>query len=122
MIAIPQEKLDRLVGRWETVQKALSEMPDQETFVKLSREFAELDPLVAVIRQLREASDELSDLRSIAEDPQSDREMVELAHAEIPELESRVDALVHQLRLELLPKDAADEKSAIVEAARRHRR
>ena len=115
MTAIPEETLDRLVDRWQTVQNALSEMPDQETFVRLSREFAELDPLVAIIRRLREARDELAGLRSIADDPQSDGDMVELAHAEIPDLESRVDALVHQLRLELLPKDAADEKSAIIE-------
>jgi peptide chain release factor 1 len=115
MTTVPEQRLDRIVGRWQTVQKALSETPDQETFIRLSREFAELDPLVAIIGRLREAKDELSGLRSIADDTQSDREMVELARAEMPELESRVDALVHQLRLELLPKDAADEKSAIIE-------
>ena len=95
MSTVPEQRLDRLVNRWQTVQTALSEMPDQETFIRLSREFSELDPLVAIIRRLRETKEELAGLRSIADDPQSDGEMVELAHAEIPELESRVDALVH---------------------------
>ena len=69
--------------------------------------------MVAIIRRLREA-EELSGLRSIADDPQSDRDMVDLATAKYRGGGSRREA--HSaIRLELLPKDAADEKSAIIE-------
>jgi peptide chain release factor 1 len=115
MTTIPTQKLDRLVERWQTVQDALSASPDQESFVRLSKEFAELDPVVAIIRQLRGAEKERADLASIVDDPQSDKDMVDLAYGEIPVIDERVEALSHQLQLELLPKDAADEKSAILE-------
>ncbi len=115
MTTIPTEKLDRLAERWQTVQDALSAGPDQETFVKLSKEFAELDPVVAIIRQLREAEKERVDLASIVDDPQADKEMVELAYSEIPVIDERIETLSQQLQIELLPKDSADEKSAILE-------
>ncbi len=113
--AVPKEKLEKLMARWETIQAALAAGPDQDTFVKLSKEFAELDPVVAIIRQLGEAESELEGLRSIAADAGTDREMAELAQAEIPQIEERLAELSHRIRVELLPRDAADEKSAIVE-------
>jgi peptide chain release factor 1 len=115
MTPIPNQKLDRLVDRWQTVQAMLASGPDQDSYVKLSKEFAELDPVVASIRELREAERELSDLRSIVDDPSADKEMAELAYSEIPQLDERIETLVRRIRIELLPKDAADEKSAIVE-------
>jgi peptide chain release factor 1 len=89
MTTIPSQKLDRLVERWQTVQDSLSAGPDQETFVKLSKEFAELDPVVAIVRQLRDAEKERVDLASIVEDPQADKDMVELAYGEIPQIDER---------------------------------
>jgi peptide chain release factor 1 len=115
MPSIPKEKLNRLVGRWETVQGQLASGGDQETFIKLSREFAELDPLVASIRALQAAQQERDNLRELAEDPGSDAEMAELAREELKTMEERVAALEHDLQIQLLPKDAADDKSAILE-------
>jgi peptide chain release factor 1 len=115
MTSIPRQKLDRLIERWQTIQDALSAGPDQETFVKLSKEFAELDPVVAIIRRLLDAERERADLASIVDDPAADREMVELAYSEIPVLDERLAELEREIQIELLPKDAADEKSAILE-------
>ncbi len=115
MTTIPKEKLDKLVERWETVQARLATGPDQDEFIKLSKEFSDLDPIVALVRRLREAVEELGGLKQIAEDPASDAEMRELAEAEIPELEERVEKLIQDIRIVLLPRDVADEKSAIVE-------
>jgi peptide chain release factor 1 len=115
MTTIPTQKLDKLVERWQTVQDTLSAGPDQETFVKLSKEFAELDPVVAIIRQLRDAERERVDLSSIVNDTQADKDMVDLAYGEIPLIDERIEKLSEQLQIELLPKDAADEKSAILE-------
>ena len=55
MTMIPAEKLNKLVSRWETVQGALATGTDQETYVRLSREFSDLDPIVATINALRGA-------------------------------------------------------------------
>ncbi len=115
MASIPKEKLARLVARWETLQNLLSSGADQETFIKLSKEFAELNPLVASIKALQSAEQERDSLRVIAEDPASEPEMAELAREELVEFESRVAKLEHDLQVQLLPKDAADEKSAILE-------
>src|SRR4029450_12639086 len=87
----------------------------QETFVKLSKEFAELDPVVAIIRRLLDAERERADLASIVNDPSADKEMVELAYGEITVLDERLAELAREIQIELLPKDAADEKSAILE-------
>jgi peptide chain release factor 1 len=115
MAAVPKEKLDRLVKRWQTIQSELSAGPPQATFVALSKEFSELDPIVATIIALRKAEDEERDLASLLEDPAADKEMTELAEAEREVLLPRIEDLEHKLRIQLLPKDAADEKSAILE-------
>lgn len=115
MVSIPKDKLKRLVGRWETIQAQLSEGCDQETFKKLSKEFSDLDPLVAAIKTLEAAEEERDSLRQMIEDPAAEPDMVELAREELEAAEPRVEQLEHELQIMLLPKDAADEKSAILE-------
>ena len=83
MTTIPADKLDRLVSRWETVQGALASGADQDTYVKLSREFAELDPIVATITALRSALREREDLQHLIDDPGSESEVAALAEEEI---------------------------------------
>ena len=115
MTSIPKDKLSRLVGRWEALQAQLATNTDQETFRKLSKDFADLDPLVALIKALQAAEEERDSLRQMAEDPASDPEMAELAREELAEAEPRVEGIEHALQVQLLPKDAADDKSAIIE-------
>ena len=69
MTTIPADKLDKLVSRWQTVQGALAAGADQESYVRLSREFAELDPIVATINELRRAAKEREDLQALRSDP-----------------------------------------------------
>ena len=115
MASIPQEKLNRLASRWETIQTQLASGVDHETFVKLSKEFAELDPLVAAIKALQAAQQERDNLQQLIDDPASEPDMVELAAGELESAGPRVGELEHALQIMLLPKDAADEKSAILE-------
>jgi peptide chain release factor 1 len=115
MTTIPAEKLDRLVSRWETVQGTLASGADQETYVRLSREFAELDPIVATITALRSALREREGLQHLIDDPASEADVAALAEEEIGPLDTRIEELERQLKVQLLPKDSADEKSAILE-------
>lgn len=115
MSSIPTDKLDRLVDRWEVLQRELSSNLNQATFARLSKEFSALDPLVATIRALRRAEAERSDLLAMAGDATADREMRDLAAQEAHEIGPRIEALGHELTLQLLPKDEADEKNVILE-------
>jgi peptide chain release factor 1 len=113
MSAVPTAKLDRLVDRWHSIQAELNSGVEQNRFVALSKEFAELRPVVETITQLRRTTAELAEARALAHG--KDADLSELAEAELPELEARHEALETDLRIHLLPKDAADEKSAIIE-------
>ncbi|MBK5198115.1 MAG: peptide chain release factor 1 [Methyloceanibacter sp.] len=115
MTMIPAEKLDKLVARWQTVQGTLALGADQDSYVRLSREFAELDPIVATITALRRALHERDDLQQLIDDPASDADMAALAEQELGAIDLRIESFEQQLKLQLLPKDAADDKSAILE-------
>ncbi|MBY0560354.1 peptide chain release factor 1 [Hyphomicrobium sp.] len=115
MSALPREKLDRLSERWIAIQDQLNHGVSQADYVKLTKEFSELSPVVAQIDSLRKAEAENKDLEQLIRDPSADKDMVDLAYAERAELAERITGLEQQLRIALLPKDAADEKSAILE-------
>ena len=97
------------------MQSALAAGADQESYVRLSREFAELDPIIATITALRKAESERDDLNQMINDPAADPDMTSLAEQEIGALDPKIEELEQQLKVQLLPKDAADEKSAILE-------
>lgn len=115
MSTIPKEKLEKLVGRWDQIQAELNAGVNQATYTKLTKEFAALNPIVATINALQAAEKEDADLHALLEDPASDKEMIAMARADLEQLEPKREELEHTLRLQLLPKDAADEKSAILE-------
>ena len=115
MSAIPSDKLDQLVRRWELIQAELNQGASQASYVQLTREFAELDPLVSTVRRLRKAEAEVAELATMLSDPAAEREIKDLAQEELPAARKRLEDLEQQVRLQLLPKDAADEKSAILE-------
>lgn len=115
MTGIPEERLERLVERWHVVQAELTKSPPQAVYVALSKEFAELDPVVAIVQALRKAEREAADLEAMAADPAARGEMAELAEAELAEIKPRIEALEQKLKIQLLPKDSADEGGAILE-------
>ena len=63
MIALPQQKLDALLARHALVESELASDLPPDTYVKLSREFAELGPVVDAIKAYRAAVGEIADLR-----------------------------------------------------------
>src|SRR6202051_554914 len=112
---LPDQKLEALVTRHATLQRDLSAALPPETYVKLSREFAELAPVVEAVNSYRAAQRELEGLSGLIADPATDSEMRSIAEAEKPELEARRAVLEQELRLALLPKDAMDERDVILE-------
>jgi peptide chain release factor 1 len=112
---LPEQKLELLLARHAEVEAALAGQHNSDTFVKLSREFAELEPVVESIKAYRAANRELNELQALLDDPATDLEMRELAQSEKGPLTRRLEQLTQEVRLALLPKDAMDERNVILE-------
>jgi peptide chain release factor 1 len=113
MSAIPPEKLDRIIQRFAAVEHDLSSgAVSGDAFVKLSKEYAELEPTARAARDLMKAYDER---RSLAEMIAAGGELAEMAAAERPALDERIERMQRELRILLLPKDAADDRNVILE-------
>lgn len=112
---IPQEKLARLVDRFEAIQAEMASDLSPDDYVKLAKEYAELTPVVDVIKDMEAAAAEIADLEELLADSDTDEEMREMAEPELAALKESLPDKERQLSIILLPKDAADEKSAILE-------
>jgi peptide chain release factor 1 len=115
MTALPLEKLDKLVQRWEEIQAELNSGASPAGYAQLTKEFAELNPVVESIRTLRKLEDERRDLMDLLRDSSAEAGLKELAEEELQLVDLRLDEAREKLRVLLLPRDAADEKSAILE-------
>jgi peptide chain release factor 1 len=115
MPAPPLERLDAILARHAIVSATLNGAPDAGAFVALSRELAELDPVVEAIQVYRAKVEELTGIEALLAEPGIDPDMRGLAEEERPEAQAAVEEAGNALNLILLPKDEADEKSAILE-------
>jgi peptide chain release factor 1 len=115
LIALPQHRLDALLARHELVESELATNLSRDDYVKLSREFSELGPVIEAIKAYRAVAAEIADLEALAADAATDAEMRKLADAEKPALQARREKLEHQIQLALIPKDAMDDHDAILE-------
>ena len=112
---IPAAKLDRLLDRFSAIEAEMASGVGGEAFVKLSREHAELAPVIETARAWRSAEADLEGTQALIADPATDSEMRGMAEEERAELRQQMEKLEHNLRIALLPRDAADDSSAIVE-------
>ncbi|MDF7674907.1 peptide chain release factor 1 [Acetobacteraceae bacterium ESL0709] len=105
-------RLEQIIARFEELQALMSSSQGAgENFARLSRDYAALEGPVEAIRAWQEAIRSRDEARALLADP----EMKDLAAAELSEVEESLPALEHAMHLALLPKDAADERSAILE-------
>ncbi len=105
-------KLNQVVTRHAELQAALSAGTlDGQKFVAASKEYADLGPLVEAVNEWHKAERELKDTEAMASDP----DMKAMAEEEAAELRKRLPELERTVKRMLLPKDAADEKNAILE-------
>jgi peptide chain release factor 1 len=112
---VPAARLEALISRHAMVEAELATSLPPETFVKLSREFAELSPVVEIAKEYKEAQAELADLEAMLADSKTEPEMARLAADEKPNVARRLAELEGRVRLALLPKDAMDERDVILE-------
>jgi peptide chain release factor 1 len=107
--------LEQLVRRYSELGEALagSGLSGSE-FVKLSKEYSELGPIIEGIVALRRARDELSSLTDIIETSE-DEDLRQLAEEELRITHQRLPDLEQRVKLTLLPKDKDDQRNAILE-------
>ncbi len=107
-----QRKLAPVKARYEELAALMSQSNlGGEKFVKLSREYAGLQPIVEVFDEYEKALKDMTDLEVMRNDP----EMKDMAEAEYYALKEKLPGLEKQLQLALIPKDEADDRSAILE-------
>ncbi|MCH8683723.1 peptide chain release factor 1 [Pedomonas mirosovicensis] len=116
MPSIPQAKIDRIRLRHAELSREMSDpSASADRFVKLSKEYAELNPVVEAANALARLATELEEAESLLNDAGADAEMKALARDEVEALRAQLPEAERTLQIMLLPKDVADEKSAILE-------
>lgn len=110
-------KLNRLVERHLELRDLLAthDMKDAKDFAKLSKEYSDLTDIADAISNLRSKQSEKVDLAAMLSDSALDAEMKQLAQADYDLLLQELPELEQQIKVLLLPKDADDERNAILE-------
>ncbi|MGR3250393.1 MAG: peptide chain release factor 1 [Paracoccus sp. (in: a-proteobacteria)] len=108
---LPQDRLSQIVQRFEFLEAQLNAGAAPDQIARISREYAELKPVVETIGHWRASQAGLAEARAMLDDP----EMRPLAEDELRRLEGEMPALEQALRIAMLPKDAADARPAILE-------
>lgn len=107
-------KLERRLLEIESLLTQPSVLSDSKTFKKLSKESADLRPLVESYKDYKHADKQLAEARDLLKQSQEE-DMKALAQEEIDALTTRLDALKKDLSIMLLPKDPYDDKNTFLE-------
>jgi len=109
-------QIEEVERRFSDLEYELSKpevIQQQSLYQKYLKEHVSLLPIVDTFRKYKVTEEKIKDTRSLLNDP--DREIRELAQAEIGKLKEILAKLEHEVGLLLLPKDPKDEKNAILE-------
>ncbi|HET7676955.1 MAG TPA: peptide chain release factor 1 [Candidatus Limnocylindrales bacterium] len=112
-----EARLDGIERQWQEVQDQLARpevASDPDALRRLGKELAQLEPVVAVHRELRTTRERLAGAREMREH-EPDPELREMARDEVETLEAQEAELVERLQLLLVPRDPNDEKDVIIE-------
>jgi peptide chain release factor 1 len=116
MSGISSERIASIEARKQELASAMSRAdlsPDE--FVKLSKDYAAIEPVAAAAREVRRLRAELEVLNGMLHDPAAEPELKEMAEVEVEDIKSRLPEAERALAIKLLPRDAADERAAMLE-------
>jgi peptide chain release factor 1 len=112
MTSISADRIAQILARRDELQAAMSAGDlTADAFVKLSKEYAEVEPVAAAAAEVRRLRGEIIALREMAAEP----DMRDMAEDEIRAIEAQLPEAERALALKLLPRDAADERAAMLE-------
>ena len=109
------DNFDLILRRRQEISARLAEGASGAQYSALSRELSELEPVVKAIQSFLAKEKERADLMALLREPDLDPDMRAMASDELAVAEAEADAMSRAIRIALLPKDAADEGSAIIE-------
>lgn len=108
---IPEDKLIQITARFEYLEAKMADGSATDDIAELSKEYSDLKPVVDKIKDYQRLVLDVSEAEAMLSDP----DMKELAEEELYGLRMALPTAEHELQLSLLPKDEADERSAILE-------
>ena len=109
-------KLESLRDRFDEVAALLSDaevMADRESFTALSKEYAEIEPVVGCYRRAMQLEADIADNEQLLEE--EDPEMRELAQQDIADCRAQLEKLTSELKTLLIPKDPNDQSNVFLE-------
>ncbi|HEX2762794.1 MAG TPA: peptide chain release factor 1 [Allosphingosinicella sp.] len=114
MTSISADKIAAIEARREELQNAMSSPAlAPEDFVRLSKDYSEIEPVAVAAREVRRLRAELGLLEEMLNDPSA--EIRAMAQEEAAALQAKLPEAERELALKLLPRDAADQRSAMLE-------
>lgn len=111
------EKLEGLVARYEEVGTLITDpavIGDQARYVRLTKEYKELEDLMSARKEYATLLDNLEEGKDLLVNEQ-DPEMKEMAREEVAACEAKIPQIEERIKLMLVPKDPSDSKNAILE-------
>jgi peptide chain release factor 1 len=116
MVAISSARIAQIEARRDELQALMArgDLPSDQ-FVQLSKDYAEIEPVAAAAGEVRRLRDELEVLKGLADDEGGEAELRAMAAEEADEIKAKLPGAERALALKLLPRDAADERSAMLE-------
>src|SRR3954449_5151766 len=99
---LPEAKLDVLLAHHASLQAQIVGQLSSEDYVRISRELAELTPLIDLVKAYRTTNAEMADLDTMIADPSTDAEMRGMAETERATLQARSLELAQDIRVALL--------------------
>ena len=112
---IGEEQIDGILKRLAELEATMAEGGSGDDFVRLSKDYAELTPVAKTAQAVRNLRTEIAGLGTMVADTHSDPEMRELAAEEMAAAREKLPTLENELQVAILPRDAADDKNAILE-------
>jgi peptide chain release factor 1 len=116
MTQISSDRIASIEARKQELADAMARgdlAPDE--FVRLSKDYAAIEPVAAAAREVRRLRAELEVLNGMVADPNAEPELKEMATAEAEDIRHKLPEAERELAIKLLPRDAADDRAAMIE-------
>ena len=113
---IPIQKVKEIITKYDTLEKELSSVNiDTKLFAKKSKEYSDMGSIILIAKDYLNFENTRKDLELILKDKNNDNEMIEMAKKDLIDIQEKKKLYENKLKIFLLPKDADDDKNAIVE-------
>jgi len=110
------KKLDKILERHIWLQKEMEKpIDDPKIFASLSKEYSDLEEIVGVVQEYKTLVKNIKDSEGLLADKDGDKELRDLAQEELEEMRPQLEEIEEKIKVLLLPKDADDERNAILE-------